>query len=67
MYTFLIVGDIAWIARNLQNMEESIFGPKLARHFNLDNIDFDVVDNNDDTTSIIESSYVKNVKEKKKK
>ena len=40
------VGDIAWITRVLQNMEDSIFVPKPTRHFNLDNHDFDVTDNN---------------------
>jgi hypothetical protein len=67
MYTFEIVGDIAWIARNLLNMEDFIFGPKLARRSNLDNGDFVVVDNNNNTPSIIESSEVKNVKLSKKK
>jgi len=43
-------------------MEDSIFGPKLARHFNLDNNDFDVVDNNNNTPSIIEKLEVENVK-----
>ena len=46
---FEIVGDIARIVRNLQNMEDSILGPNPTRHFNLDNIVFDVVDNNDNT------------------
>jgi hypothetical protein len=35
-------------------MEDSIFGPKLARHFHLDSYDFDVVNNNDDMSSNIE-------------
>ena len=43
------VGDIAWIARNFQNMEGSIFGPKPNRHINLDSSDFDVVDTYDNT------------------
>jgi hypothetical protein len=67
MCIFEIVGDIEWIARDLQNMEDAIFGPKPARHFNLDNSDFDVVDNNENTTSIIESSDVENVKLSMKK
>jgi hypothetical protein len=54
MYFFEIVGDIAWMARNVENMEDFIFGPKPARHFNLDNSDFDVVDSNDNTPSIID-------------
>jgi hypothetical protein len=63
MYIFEIGGDIAWIARNLQNMEDSIFGPnKPARHFNRDCSNFDVFDNNDNTPSIIVSSNVENVK-----
>ncbi len=49
MYILNVVGDIGWIARNLQNMEDSIFGPKPARHINLDSSDFDVVDTNDNT------------------
>jgi len=61
------LGDVAWIARNLQNMEDSIFGPKPTRHFNPDNSDFDVVDSNDNTPSIIESSDVESVKLSKKK
>jgi hypothetical protein len=47
------VGDIGWIARNLQNIEDSIFGPKPARHINLDSSDSYVVDTNDNTSSII--------------
>ncbi len=62
MYSFRIVGDISWIARKLQNMEDSIFGPASTRHFNLDNSNFDVVNNNDNTPSIIEISYMENVK-----
>ena len=42
-------------------MEDSIFGPKLARHFNLDNSDFDMVDNNDKVLSIIENLDVENI------
>ncbi len=56
MYILKFVGDIAWITRNLQNMEDSIFGPKPARHINLDSSDSDVVDTNDNTTSIIKTS-----------
>ena len=61
MYIFEIVGDIAWIARNLQNIENSIFVSKPARHFNLDNSDFDMVDNNDKVLSIIENLDVENI------
>ena len=53
MYILNFVGDIAWIARNFQNMEDSIFGPKPTRHINLDSSDSDVVDTNDNTLSII--------------
>jgi len=67
MYLFEIVGDLAWIARNLQNMEDAIFGPKPTRHFNLDKSDFDVVDNNDSTLSIIENSEIESVKLRRKK
>ena len=49
MYIIKFVGDIAWIARNMQNMEYSIFGPKPPRHINLDSSDFDVVDTYDNT------------------
>jgi hypothetical protein len=56
-----IVGDIAWIARNSQNMEDSIFGPKPARHINLDSWDSDVVDIYDITSSIIKTSDVETV------
>jgi len=55
MYMVEIERDLAWIARNLQNMEDPIFGPKLTRHFNLDNSDFDVVDNHYNTPSSIAS------------
>ena len=67
MYIVKFVGDIAWIARNLQNMEDSIFGPKLARHINLDSSDFDVVDTNDNTLSIIKTSDLETVKLSRKK
>ena len=67
MYIFEVAGDIAWIARNLQKMEDFIFGPKPPRYFDLDNNDFDVVNNNDSTPSIIESSKVENVKLSRKK
>jgi hypothetical protein len=50
------------IARNLQNMENSIFDPNPTRHFNMDISHFDVVDNNDNTPSIVESSDPENVK-----
>jgi hypothetical protein len=43
-------------------MEDSLFGSKLAMHFNLKNRDFDVVDNNDNTPLIIKSSDVENMK-----
>ena len=49
MYILKFVGDIAWIALNMQNMDDSIFGPKLAKHINLDSCDSDVVDTNDNT------------------
>ena len=49
MYILKFVGDIAWISRNLKNLEDSIFGPKPSRHINLDSSDFDVVDTNDNT------------------
>ena len=53
LYFEIIVGDLAWIARNLQNMEDSIFGPKPAKHINIEDIDFDAVDANYTTPSII--------------
>ena len=43
-------------------MEDSIFGPKPTRNFNLDNSDLNMVDNNDNTPSIIKSLDVENVK-----
>jgi hypothetical protein len=67
MYICKFVGDIESIAQIFQNMEDSIFGPKPARHFNLNNSDFNVVDNNDNTPSIIKSSYVEIVKISRKK
>ena len=67
MYILKFVGDIAWIARNLQNMEDSIFGPKHARQINLDSSDSDVVDTNDNTPSIIKTSDVETVKLSKKR
>ncbi len=53
MYILKFVGDVGWIAQNLQNMEASIFGPKRARHINLDSSDSDVIDTNDNIPSII--------------
>ena len=67
MYILKFVGDISWIARNLQNMEDSIFGPKPTRHINLDFSDSDVVDTNDNTLSIIKTSDVETVKLSRKK
>ena len=67
MYVLKFVGDIAWIARNLQNMEDSIFFPKLVRHINLDSSDFDVVDTNDNIPSILKTSDVEIVKLSRKK
>ncbi len=46
VYILINVGDIAWIARTLQNMKYSIFGPMPTRLFNLDDSAFDVVDDN---------------------
>ena len=66
MYILKFVGDIAWIARNLQNIEDSIFGPKPDRHINLDSSDSDVVDTNDNTPLIIKTSGVETVKSSKK-
>ena len=43
-------------------MEDSIFGPKISRHFNLDNSDFDLADNNDNIPSNIEIPDVENIK-----
>ncbi len=48
-------------------MEDSIFDPKPARHINIDDSDFDAVDANDTTPSIIENSDVEIVKLSKKK
>ncbi len=67
MYILKFVGDIGWIARNLQNMEDSIFGPKPARHINSGSGDFDVIDTNDNIPSIIKTSDVKTVKLSRKK
>ena len=67
MYVLKRVGDIAWIARNLKNMEDSIFGPKPTRHINVDSSDSDVVDTNDNTPSIIKTSDVEIVKLRKKR
>ena len=62
MYVLSFVGDIAWIARILQNMKDSISGPKLARHIKLDSSDSDVIDTSDNTPSIIKASDVETVK-----
>jgi hypothetical protein len=67
LYFGKIIGDLAWIVRNLQNMEDSIFVPKPARHINIDDSDFDAVDANDTTQSIIENSDIEIVKLSKKK
>jgi hypothetical protein len=40
-------------------MEDSIFGPKPARHTNLNSSDFDVVNTNDNTPSIIKLETIK--------
>jgi hypothetical protein len=61
MYILVTVGDMAWIARNLSNMEDSIFGLKLTRHFNRDDRDFDVVDNNNNNSINKEISDMENV------
>ena len=66
LYFEKIVGDLGWIVRNLQNMEDSIFGPEPARHINIDDSDFDAVDANDTTPSIIENSDIEIVKLTKK-
>jgi hypothetical protein len=66
MYILKFVGDIEWIARNLPNMEDSIFDPKPARHINLDSSDSDVIDTDDNTPSIIKTSDVETVKLSKK-
>ena len=58
MYIFKKLVDIGWIARNLQNMEDSIVGPEPTRHINLDSSDSDVVDTNDNTLSIVKTSDV---------
>ncbi len=49
LYFEIIVGDLAWIARNLQNMEDFIFVPKPTKYINIDDSDFDAVDANDTT------------------
>jgi hypothetical protein len=67
MYILKFVGDIAWIAQNLQNMEDSIFGPKPARHINMDSSDYDMIDTNDNTPSIIKTSDVETGKLSSKK
>jgi len=67
MYILKLVGDIAWIARNLQNLEDAIFGPKPARHINLDSSDSDVVDTNDNTPSIFKTLDVEYIKWSRKK
>ena len=67
MYIFEFVGDIAWIARNLQNMEDLIFGPKPNRHIHLDSSYADVVDTNDNPPSIIITLDVETVKLSRKK
>ena len=67
MYISNCVGGIAWIARNLQNIEDSIFGPKPTRYINLDSSDVDVVDTNDNTLSIIKTSDVETVKLSRKR
>jgi len=67
MYILKFVCDIHWIARNSQNMEDSIFDPKPIRHINLDSSDFDGVDTYDNTPSSIKTSDVENIKLSKKK
>jgi hypothetical protein len=64
MYILKFVGDIAWIERNLQNMEDSIFGPKPTRHINLDSSDSNVIDTNNNTIFIIKTSDVETVNPK---
>jgi hypothetical protein len=67
MYILKFVGDIAWIARKLQNMEDSIFVPKPVRHINLDSSDSNVLSTNDNIPSIIKTSDVEIVKLSRKK
>ena len=57
---FKILGDTAWISRNLQNVEDSIFGIKPAKHLNLDDNDFDMVYNNDDNPTTIDDPDIDN-------
>jgi len=58
---------IAWIARNLQNMKDLIFGPRPARHINLDSSDYDVVDTNDNASSNIKTLDVETIKLREKR
>ena len=48
-------------------MKDQMFGPKLARHINMNSSDSDIVDTNDNTPSIIETSVVEIVKLSRKK
>ncbi len=48
-------------------MEDSIFGPKPARHFNLDNSYFDVDDNNDNILVNFQILEEENIKLSRKK
>jgi len=57
---FKILGDTTWISRNLQNVEDSIFGIKPAKHLNLDDNDFDMVYNNDDNPTTIDDPDIDN-------
>ncbi len=52
---------MAWIARNLQNIEYSIFGPKPFKPSELDDSDFDLVDINDNNPTNIKFSDVENI------
>jgi len=64
MYVEKIVSDIAWIARNFQNIEDAIFG---FGFIGLDSSAFDVVDTNDNIPSIITTSDVEIVKLSRKR
>jgi hypothetical protein len=43
-------------------VEDSIFGPKPAKHLHLNNSDLDVADNNNDNGTNVDISDAKNVK-----
>ena len=64
----IIIGDLEWIPRNLQNIEDSVFGQKPAKHWNRDDEDIDLIDQNNEDSVVNndDSNLETDIKNKKK-